>query len=103
MITTGTRTLGAEEVDFDAGDRSGARFHEGERVIEVRVDDTGCGVKPEDLDKVFEPFFSTKPTGKGMGLGLTVARKLVQLHHGTIDVANRLAGGVAVTILFKIQ
>jgi signal transduction histidine kinase len=101
-IKTGIRTLGAEEVQFEAGDRSGARFREGERVIEARVEDTGCGVKPQDLDKVFEPFFSTKPTGKGMGLGLTVARKLIQLHHGTITVANRPKGGVAVTILLKI-
>jgi len=125
MIRTRTRVLGAKDVAFDAGDRSGVRFHEGERVIEVTVEDTGSGIAREHLDKVFEPFFSTKPTGKGMGLGLTVARKLVELHDGAITVRNRVEdgvqsgsahervppepigvrnraeGGVAVTILFK--
>jgi signal transduction histidine kinase len=101
-ISTGTKVLGPQEVAFDAGDRSGVRFREGERVIVVEVEDTGDGVAAEHLNKLFEPFFSTKPTGKGIGLGLSVARKLVELHCGTITVGNRAEGGVRVTILFKI-
>ena len=101
VIRTRARNLGRQEVAFDAGDRSGVRFREGDRVIEVVVEDTGTGIAHEHLDKLFEPFFSTKPTGKGMGLGLTVARKLVELHDGTIAVGNREGGGVAVTTLFK--
>jgi two-component system sensor histidine kinase/response regulator len=102
IIRTGTKVLGPEEVAFDAGDRSGVRFREGERVIIVEVEDTGSGVASEHLNKLFEPFFSTKPTGKGVGLGLSVARKLVELHGGTIAVGNRAEGGARVTILFKI-
>ncbi len=102
VIRTGTRVLGPRDVAFEAGDRSGVRFREGERVMEVAVEDTGSGVAGEHLDKVFEPFFSTKPTGKGMGLGLTVARKLVELHGGTIAVQNRTQGGVIVTLHFKM-
>ena len=102
LVRTGTKVLGAEDVSFDAGDRSGARFRTGEKVVQVDVEDTGGGVASEHLDKLFEPFFSTKPTGQGMGLGLTVAKKMVELHQGTIAVRNRAGGGVAVTLRFKI-
>jgi two-component system NtrC family sensor kinase len=102
VVRTGTKVLGEGDVSFDAGDRSGARFRAGERVVQVDVEDTGCGVARENLDKVFEPFFSTKPTGQGMGLGLTVARKMVELHQGTIAVRNRPEGGVRVELRFRI-
>jgi signal transduction histidine kinase len=100
-ITTGLKVLGAGDVAFDAGDRSGVRFREGERAIFVEVRDSGSGVLPEHLGKVFDPFFSTKPTGKGMGLGLTVARKFVDLHNGTITLQNHAEGGAIVTMIFK--
>jgi two-component system sensor histidine kinase/response regulator len=100
-IATAIRALGHDDVGFVAGDRSGVRFHEGERAIVVEVSDTGEGIASENLGKVFEPFFSTKPTGKGMGLGLTVAKKLVELHFGTIRVGNGPDGGAIVTLKFK--
>ncbi len=100
-IKTSVKVLGAEDVAFDAGDRTGVRFREGERAIVIEVSDTGSGILPENLDKLFEPFFSTKPTGKGMGLGLTVARKLVELHRGTITLKNREGGGATASIMFK--
>ena len=100
-ISTEVGTLERGDVEFLAGDRSGVHFREGERAIIVRVSDTGEGNAPEHLGKVFEPFFSTKPTGKGMGLGLTVARKLVEMHHGTIEIRNGPCRGVTVTLRFK--
>jgi signal transduction histidine kinase len=100
-IKTSVKVLGAGDVAFNAGDRSGARFREGERALVIEVSDTGSGIAPEHLNKVFEPFFSTKPTGKGMGLGLTVVRKIVELHRGTIVLRNREDGGVMVTMMFK--
>jgi signal transduction histidine kinase len=101
-IVTEVRTLGHDDVGFVAGDRSGIRFHEGERAIVIEVSDTGEGIASENLGKVFDPFFSTKPTGKGMGLGLTVAKKLVELHSGTIRVGNCPQDGAIVTLIFKI-
>jgi signal transduction histidine kinase len=85
---------------FNAGDRSGARVLAGNKAVVIEVTDTGPGIAPENLTKLFEPFFSTKPTGKGMGLGLTVARKIVELHFGKIEVANREGGGAKVTMTF---
>ncbi|MBC7428530.1 MAG: HAMP domain-containing histidine kinase [Bacteriovorax sp.] len=52
--------------------------------IEVRVSDSGLGIPKEYQDKIFQPFFSTKDTGKGSGLGLSLALGIMQKHHGTI-------------------
>lgn len=103
VILTEVKPLGREDVGFVAGDRSGVRFHEGERAIVVDVSNTGESIAPENLGKVFDPFFSTKPTGQGMGLGLTVAKKLVELHSGTIRIGNGPHGGAIVTLIFKIS
>ena len=100
-IVTGFTTVPASETAFDAGDRAGAQFHEGERVVFVEISDTGTGITAEHLDKLFEPFFTTKPTGQGMGLGLTVAKKIAEMHRGRIRVRNREGGGVCVTLTFK--
>ncbi|MDQ3623548.1 MAG: ATP-binding protein, partial [Verrucomicrobiota bacterium] len=93
---------GAAEVSFNEGDRSGARFREGERAVVAEVQDTGPGIPAENLPKLFEPFFSTRATGKGMGLGLTVVRKILDLHRGRIEVRNAGEGGALVTLIFKI-
>ena len=96
-----SRILSAGDVSFDAGDRSGAHLREGERAAIVEVHDTGTGIPPENITKIFDPFFSTKPTGKGMGLGLTVAKKFVDLYGGRITVRNADGGGAVVTMIFK--
>ena len=100
-IATGVETIDPASLTIDAGGRGGAQFRRGERVIIVEIADTGTGIAPENMGKVFEPFFSTKPTGQGMGLGLTVARKIVEMHRGRIQIRNRESGGVAVTLTFK--
>jgi signal transduction histidine kinase len=52
----------------------------------VEIEDTGRGVSPDLLPRVFEPFFSTKPPGKGAGLGLYIAEGIVGAHGGRIDI-----------------
>jgi signal transduction histidine kinase len=101
-VSTAVRTLTANEVKWEAGDRSGNRFRQDEQVAEVRVYDTGPGIPADTLDKIFDPFFTTKPTGKGTGLGLTVARKIVDLHHGRLELANAPEGGVVATVLLHL-
>ena len=60
----------------------------GDKVV-VRVVDDGPGVPPEMAEKIFEPFFTTKPMGQGTGLGLDIARRLVQQHDGNIELDSR--------------
>jgi PAS domain S-box-containing protein len=101
-VRTSARKLRASEVDHDAGSRLADRFRGGETVVVAEVLDTGGGIPEEKLAQIFDPFFTTKPTGKGTGLGLTVTKKIVELHGGSLDIRNRKEGGVAVTIMFKV-
>jgi signal transduction histidine kinase len=58
--------------------------------VEVRVRDNGTGIAPENRDKLFQPFFTTKPTGEGTGLGLSISWDIVtQQHGGSIEVDSR--------------
>lgn len=66
--------------------------------LEIVVSDTGTGVPPEDVDRLFEPFFTTKPNGTG--LGLTITRRIIKEHYGTVQVDTRLNHGTTFTIMF---
>jgi signal transduction histidine kinase len=70
---------------------------EGDRV-EILVSDTGPGIPEDALARVFEPFFTTKGAGVGSGLGLSVARSIVEEHTGTIEVRSRAGGGTTFCI-----
>ena len=102
-VATALKTLGADDVEWQAGDRSGNRFREDERVVVVTVRDTGPGIPPEKLSKVFDPFFTTKPTGQGTGLGLTVAAKIVELHGGRLELNNAPECGAIATATFHLR
>ncbi len=99
-VRTSSRVLA--EVDFDAGSREADRFHAGATVVVAEVQDTGAGIPEDKLRQIYDPFFTTKATGKGTGLGLTVTKKIVELHGGSLDIRNRKEGGVAVTVMFKV-
>jgi two-component system, NtrC family, sensor kinase len=59
--------------------------------VEIAVRDNGIGISPEIKDKLFQPFFTTKPTGEGTGLGLSISYDIVtQQHGGTIEVDSRV-------------
>ena len=68
--------------------------------LKLTVRDTGHGLSPEILDKIFDPYFTTKEKGKGTGLGLAVVHGIVKDHHGTIHVQSELGKGTAVHIFF---
>jgi two-component system, NtrC family, sensor kinase len=67
--------------------------------VEMRVRDNGTGIAPEIRDKLFQPFFTTKPTGEGTGLGLSISYDIItQQHGGTIEVDSRLGEFTEFTI-----
>lgn len=68
--------------------------------VAMIVSDNGCGMDRETLARVFEPFFSTKPQGKGTGLGLTTVQSIVTQCGGTMTVESSLGQGTSVTVLF---
>ena len=63
--------------------------------------DNGCGIPAEDLDKIFEPFYTTR--NKGTGLGLAISKRIIEQHHGTITVASTLHKGTSFTIRLPWQ
>jgi signal transduction histidine kinase len=67
--------------------------------VEIRVRDNGTGIPPELHDKLFQPFFTTKPTGEGTGLGLSISYDIItQQHRGTIEVDSALGEFTEFTI-----
>jgi two-component system NtrC family sensor kinase len=73
--------------------------HDFGRAVEIRVRDNGTGIAPEIKDKLFQPFFTTKPTGEGTGLGRSISYDVVtQQHGGTIEVDSRVGEFTEFTI-----
>lgn len=70
-----------------------------ERGIEVVVRDSGVGMSAEQIGQAFDPFYTTRQVGQGTGLGLTVARDIVQAHGGGVEIASRPGAGTTVTII----
>ncbi len=71
--------------------------------VRVAVKDNGHGIREEHLDKVFEPFFSTKDVGAGTGLGLAVVYGIITDHGGTIDIASEWGHGATVTFTLPVD
>ena len=61
---------------------------ETEHAVVLAIRDNGCGIAPEDEKQIFEPFFSRKARGKGMGLGLSICRRIIEDHGGCIRVRS---------------
>jgi two-component system, NtrC family, sensor kinase len=71
--------------------------------VDIEVCDTGCGIAPENLSKIMDPFFTTKPVGQGTGLGLSIVRRIVDEHGGKIAVDSKVGVGTTITISLPID
>jgi two-component system NtrC family sensor kinase len=71
--------------------------------VRVQIEDTGPGISPEDLPHIFEPFYTTKKEGKGVGLGLSVCYGIIERHDGTIEVSSTLGRGSTFIIELPLQ
>jgi two-component system NtrC family sensor kinase len=72
------------------------------RELKIALQDTGCGIPPENMNKIFTPFFSTKKEVKGVGLGLSVSYGIIQGLKGRIEVESKVGGGTTFTVCLPI-
>jgi two-component system NtrC family sensor kinase len=70
--------------------------------VEIEVSDNGNGIPQNIVDKIFQPFFTTKPTGQGTGLGLSLSYDIIKAHGGEITVNTREGGGTEFTITLPV-
>jgi len=78
------------------GGRLTITSREDERFIEVEFKDTGCGIKEEDQKKIFDPLFTTK--AKGIGLGLAVTHGIIERHEGQIKLKSEFGKGATFVV-----
>ena len=63
--------------------------------------DSGCGIPPENLEKIFEPFYTTKD--RGTGLGLAITRQIIEHHHGEIQIESEQGKGTKVIVTLPFE
>jgi signal transduction histidine kinase len=68
--------------------------------LRIRFSDNGPGIPPDDLDRIFEPFYTTK--SGGMGMGLSICRRIIQAHGGRLEAKNRVPQGTEFIILLPM-
>jgi two-component system, LuxR family, sensor kinase FixL len=93
MLTGGTLKLRASPTSLASGKPG----------VVLEFSDTGGGIPAEFLDRVMEPFFSTKEEGKGTGLGLAICKRIVHEHHGVIQIQSEVGQGTTVRIVLPVK
>ncbi|GAB2523834.1 ATP-binding protein [Lysobacter humi (ex Lee et al. 2017)] len=69
----------------------------------VAITDTGCGIPEETLGRIFDPFYTTKPIGRGTGLGLAISYRIVEKHHGRIEVSSTAGQGSTFRVVLPVK
>jgi len=71
--------------------------------VAICIEDTGCGIPEENLNKIRDPFFTTKEVGTGTGLGLSIVDEIVRSHHGELHVESEVGKGSSFTVVLPIR
>jgi signal transduction histidine kinase len=90
---------------FDALEEKGKlkiKTFSDDRFIVMKFMDNGKGIKTDNLEKIFDPFYSTKEVGKGTGLGLFISYNIIQIYNGTIEVTSKEGKGTTVTLKLPV-
>ena len=103
MPRGGALTIEAHNTVFDGAPSSGYDGEKGSRHVLIKVSDTGVGIPAEIIDKVFEPFFSTKHAKNGTGLGLSTVLRIVTTHKGVITVSSEPGTGTEFKMFFPVE
>jgi len=77
-----------------------SKFSRGDRLVKIRISDTGMGIQQENLEKIFDPFFTTKDPDRGTGLGLSISLRIVESMGGKIRAESEVGKGSAFEIYF---
>ncbi|MBM4347270.1 MAG: HAMP domain-containing protein [Deltaproteobacteria bacterium] len=78
------------------------KFNRGDRLIKVKITDTGIGIKKEDMEKIFDPFFTTKDPDKGTGLGLSISLRIIESLGGEVKVRSEEGKGSTFEVYFPV-
>lgn len=73
------------------------------RYVVVQISDNGCGIKNDDIQKIGEPFFTTKKAGEGTGLGLSITKNIIKEHNGLFQIESEINKGTSVTIKLPVN
>ncbi|HEX9714949.1 MAG TPA: PAS domain-containing protein [Desulfurivibrionaceae bacterium] len=99
--TGGTLAVSVAEIEIQGEDEGDDSLVPG-RYLKLEVSNTGNGISPEIQDKIFEPYFTTKKTGEGTGLGLAVVHGIVKSHHGHITVCSEPGTGTTFRVYLPL-
>ena len=75
---------------------------EGDKKVLVSIQDNGCGIAPENLDRIFDPFYTTKGND-GTGLGMAVIKEIINKHHGQIHIESQMGEGTRVSVILPVR
>ena len=102
VLTLKTHAKELDVVEKGVGRRESDKFKIGDKAVVFELGDTGTGILPENLEKIFNPFYSTKAPGEGTGLGLSIAKTIVDQHNGFISMNSEVGKGTTVKILIPL-
>ncbi len=100
--TGGILEISVDNVTLDENAASDFPDQSNGDYVTVAIRDTGSGIEPDIIDRIFDPYFTTKEVGKGSGMGLSVVHGIVKNHNGAITVESELGKGTTFTFLFPV-